>query len=507
MKTKTISTNQNAKHPAEQELETIEQEAIKEQKSYTLNLNTGLDRDLRSLLKMIMSKSKHSCFHELAEKYLSTQLLNAKGEPRSPTAKEACVIIAEHFKTICDKAQGGIAKINGTIHLYTKKHWQAIDQEDLEACLGKFAELIGHGVADSRYVDNRKKFAEQLRSVTASKEQPKMTVVNFLNGTLEIAGTDDRLTEHDKENAFTYVLPFDYKPEAECPLFLRYLERVLPDEESRIVLAEFLGWIFLRDLKLEKMLVLLGHGHNGKSVLFDIVTALLGESNISSIGYEYLKKPESRYPMLGKLLNYGSEIGGNVPLDTFKKASSGEPLEFRKLYGDLITSKNYARLAFNANNMPTLTEQTTGFFRRFLIIPFEETISSSEKDPDLADKIIADELPGVMNWILDGMRRVRKNRKFSKCRKADQCLERYKQDSDSVGQFLQEEGYIASAEERISKSEFYAIYKNFCIGDGYKYCSNREFSKRLQKQHNFNEIRLSHGRYWNIERANVINDA
>lgn len=496
--------NKDQIHPALKELQSIETEEKKH--ALEANVSDEFDYNIKMLLENIISRSEHTCFHELAEKHLKTELLTAKGESRAPTAKEACVIIAEHFKSTCDILQAGVAKINGLIHFYTGKHWHPLDQEDLESYLGKFAEAIGNGVADSRYVDNRKKFAEQLRAVADSKDQPKQTMVNFLNGTLRITEDDEYLSDHEKENAFTYVLPFEYIPNAKCPLFTRYLERVLPDQESRIVLAEFFGYIFLRDLKLEKMLVLLGHGHNGKSVLFDIVTALLGDSNISNIGYEYLKKPESRYPLLGKLLNFGSEIGGNVPLDIFKKASSGEPLEFRKLYGDLITSKNYARLAFNANDMPTLTEQTTGFFRRFLIIPFEETISSSEKDPDLADKIIAGELPGVMNWIFEGMRRVRKNRKFSQCHKSDQCLERYKLDSDSVAQFLQEEGYVASAEERISKAEFYTFYKNFCIDDGYKCCSNREFSKRLQKQHNINETRLSHGRYWNVERIDVRNN-
>ncbi len=43
---------------------------------------------------------------------------------------------------------------------------------------------------------------------------------------------------------------------------------------------------------------------------------------------------------------------------------------------------------------------TEGYFKRFLIILFEQVIADEEKDPDLANKIIEQESSGVMNWIL-----------------------------------------------------------------------------------------------------------
>ncbi|QQL44232.1 DNA primase family protein [Sulfuriroseicoccus oceanibius] len=452
-------------------------------------------------ISQLIKDAEFADFCELALEYIGHKLLNAEGKVRKPTAKEAAVIIAEHFKKHAEHAAGGLARINGSVHYFTGKHWQPLEAECLESSLGQFAEAIGHCVTDSRYYESRRKLAEQLRTVTPQLQPTGGSMVNFSNGTLELKRDREVMTSHSKAHGFTYVLPFNYSPDADCPIFKRYLDRALPDAESQQLVSEFFGWIFLRDLKLEKMLVLLGHGHNGKSVLFDIMSAMLGADNISNISFDSLKKPESRLPMLGKLLNYGSEIAGSVPPDTLKKASSGEPLEFRRLYQDLVTSKDYARLAFNANNLPSLTEQTEGFFRRFLIVPFEQTITPEERDPDLARKIIESELPGVMNWVLSGMRRVRERKGFSPCAKSDECLRRYKLESDSVALFLDDEGLAPSASEQVLKGELYQEYRNYCADNGYRACGKREFGARLTKQHRIFEHRTSTGRYWLIEKS------
>jgi len=75
-----------------------------------------------------------------------------------------------------------------------------------------------------------------------------------------------------------------------------------------------------------------------------------------------------------KLINYSSEIGKRFEVDKFKQLCSGEPVEARLPYGDPFQIRNYARLVFNANQLPKDIEQTNAYFRRFLIIPFVKEI-------------------------------------------------------------------------------------------------------------------------------------
>jgi putative DNA primase/helicase len=268
-----------------------------------------------------------------------------------------------------------------------------------------------------------------------------------------------------------------------------------------MVLAEFLGWVFLRELKLEKVLVLFGDGHNGKSVFFDIICALLGENNVANYGLSSLSKMENRCALGSALLNFGSEINERCDADLFKKMASGEPIEARRLYSDPYIMRDYARLAFNANLLPRDTEHTTGFFRRFLIIPFTETITESEKDPELARKIIETELSGVFNWVMVGLRRLRQQRKFSPCAAADHALATYKQESDSTAGFLEDGGWVAHDERRVGKGEFYKVYQDFCRDSGHSALNKLNFGKRLLGTHKIKDSKSGGARFWNLTQS------
>ncbi len=463
----------------------------------------GLSTD--NALTTLIKSTQKADFAELAELYLKTKLTNAEGKTRAPQRTESVVIIADHFRKVLGSKGSGIARLNGQLHLFVNDHWKPLGDDESQAFLGAFAQALGHRTSDSRHFRFREELRKQVESISPSISQPKgQTAVNFSNGTLHIMRDNEEWKGHNKADGMTYALPFNYDSEAKCPTFDRYLKRVLPDIECQTVLLEFLGWIFLRNLKLEKMLVLFGSGHNGKSVLFDIISALLGEANISALSLEFLKTPEKRLPLLGKLLNYGSELSGSVSPDTLKKASSGEPLEFRRLYGDPFTSTDYARLAFNANNLPAETEITEGFFRRFLIIPFEQTITQEEKDPDLAHKIIAAELPGVMNRVLEGMKRLRASRRFSPCQKADNCLKSYQLESDTVAQFLNDEGWEADNGETVAKGEFYQFYRNYCSASGFHALGIKNFSSRLKHHHRIHEKKSGSVRSWLISQPEKV---
>lgn len=109
--------------------------------------------------------------------------------------------------------------------------------------------------------------------------------INLKNGTFEITPHHTKLRPFNPQDFITYQLGFDYNPEAKMPLFEAYLNKVLPDKSSQKVLAEYLGYVFIRPsyLKLEKTLLLHGSGANGKSVFYEIVRKLLGEQNTSPL--------------------------------------------------------------------------------------------------------------------------------------------------------------------------------------------------------------------------------
>jgi len=161
---------------------------------------------------------------------------------------------------------------------------------------------------------------------------------------------------------------------------------------------------------------------------------------------------------------------------------SGEPVEARLPYGEPFTLSDYARLIFNCNELPREVEHTNAYFRRFLIIHFGVTIPEEEQDKELSNKIIKGELSGVFNWVLEGLNRLLKQKKFSSSEAVNNQLKDYRLQSDSVHLFLEDEGLIKSINNCYSMKELFINYKTFCMNDNYRPVSKSNFKKRLKSK-------------------------
>lgn len=236
-------------------------------------------------------------------------------------------------------------------------------------------------------------------------------------------------------------------------------------------------------LKAEKALILFGSGANGKSVFFEVVTAMLGPENVSNHPLHLLTCEEPSYyraAIANKLVNYSSEISARLGnTDLFKQMVSGETISARQPYGRALNIRQYAKFIFNCNTLPRDVEQTDAFFRRCLIIPFDETIPEEEQDRTLHAKIIEGELAGVFNWVLEGLDRLLSQGSFSECEAAAKAALQYRKDTDSVQQFLEEEGW-ERGEKPFKISSLYPDYKLYCWHSGYNAVGKTVFRQRLE---------------------------
>lgn len=389
---------------------------------------------------------------------------------------------------IARRKKWDICKNNYFIYLYNGEYWANIEKEAFQSFLGNAAELMGVPIYASRWVDFRKKLFEQFLEVSylpKPQKRKNVTLINLKNGTYEITPTGHKLRPFDSRDFLTYQLPFDYNPEAQAPLFEKYLNEVQPDKLRQDILAEFLGYVFIstKYLKLEKALLLYGTGANGKSVFFEIVCALLGDENVCGYGLDSLTDKEGyhRAKIQNKLVNYSSELNANqAATDKTKQLISGEKIQARLPYGEPFDIIDYAKLIFNCNELPRNAEQTNAYFRRFLIINFEETIPDEKQDKQLSKKIIEAELPGVFNWVLLGLNRVLKQKNFTYCPAVNEARKQYELESDTVNQFVEDRGYKASTTDYKLIKELYPDYKNFCNEDGCQWVKKGNFIKRLK---------------------------
>ena len=403
--------------------------------------------------------------------------------------KHLLILSIENILQNAEKKRWGLCKNHDFIYLYNGTFWNDIDKETFQKFLGEASEKIGVTKFDARFFQFREKLFKQFLATaylpTPESDKDKV-LINLLNGTFEISQKETILRPFERSDFLTYQLPFEYNPKATAPIFEAYLDKVLPDVERQKVLAEYLGFVFIKHgsnaLKEEKALILYGTGANGKSVFFEIVNALLGEKNISSYSLQSLTddKGYQRAKLANTLVNYGSEINGKLEASIFKQLVSGEPVDARLPYGQPFILKEYAKLIFNCNDLPKDVEHTNAYFRRFLIIPFDVTIPPQEQDKNLHTKIIENELSGVFNWVLDGLNRLLEQKQFSRCDAAQNAVEQYKLESNSVQMFLSENEYKSDAENYSLIKDLYIEYRAFCIEDGMTPFKKSNFIKQLR---------------------------
>ena len=241
---------------------------------------------------------------------------DAKNEKLKLLRKNYIVITIDQLHKISTHSNWNLTKRNGNIFIYNGCYWQLIEKEIFENFLGKVALKMGVDLLEAKYHQFQKDLYLQFlsQSFLEIQEIKNKVLINLKNGTLEITAKGIILREFSYTDFITYQLPFNYDKNAECKGLQEFLDDILPDKSKQMVLAEYFGSVFIKSdiLKLEKMLILYGEGANGKSVLFEIFNAIIGEENIANFSLENLTDRNGYYrAMIGqKLVNYASEISG-----------------------------------------------------------------------------------------------------------------------------------------------------------------------------------------------------
>lgn len=349
--------------------------------------------------------------------------------PNTDPKKSDCHKICQEICQVALSTGHPFTSIHEEMYVFTGTHFESMDSYDVKVFIKEaYGKLYGDPIAASKKELINGLVSQLPYTTMALDVKQAMDKINFKNGTLSL--NTMFLKRHNWKDYFRYVLPYDYDPKADCPMFKKYLNEVMPEREAQDVLAEYIGWLFIPDLRLEKILFLYGSGCNGKSVFVEIVEALVGKDNVSHESLSDLcgeYGANSRANLSGKLLNTCSDVAPNAFAgDLFKRLASREPISMKTLYKDVITTDEYAKMLFCLNELPRTNDISNGFYRRFLIAPFQIQIPKARIDPELSKKIIALELPGIMNWALEGRKRLVTDKKFTESPIMNRALEEYR---------------------------------------------------------------------------------
>lgn len=275
-----------------------------------------------------------------------------------------------------------------------------------------------------------------------------------------------------------------FKLREKCPAIEKFLSEVLQPDDIPMF-YELLGWCLLNNYTFQKAFIFVGTGANGKSRLLELMKIFLGVENISSMTLEQLTMDKFAIANLyGKYANIAADIPkvGLTKTGLFKSLTGGDLVNAQRKYGHAFDFMNTAKLIFSCNEIPAnYFDDTDAFWRRWIEVDCLNTFIGEKCNPYILDKISTeDELSGLVYPVLEGIKRLYKNGRFSNDKPITETKKRYIMKSDPVGAF-KEEMIVEEPNTIISKRELYNEFVDFCKENQLSVCDDGQFARKLRK--------------------------
>jgi len=378
-------------------------------------------------------------------------------------------------------SQNCYAALNATVAFkWNGKHWQKREQHFLN---NEAIQWLGDQVTFARAVSCAKTVATSLPSL------PKRTneiIIPCKNHYLKYENGQLSEIEADRKYGFTYSINADAQEKTvDGEKFMEFLNISVPDPEIQALLQEYAGYTLMPDCRFHKAVIFTGPGGNGKSVFIEIMRGLHPQN--AAIELDKLDGFKSSEMIDASLLSNDETPKGKINDEIFKALVSGGAMQFNQKNKDLFTFENKAKIIANCNTMPEIRDQSEGFWRRILIVPWDTIISETQKNPMLGQEIIDTELDFVLSWALEGLTRLLKNNgRFTMPSSVQQEIRKHRVELNTVLGWLEDEPVAQTAGHNMLKSDVYDQYLDWIDENHQKAKSPVVFWKQMRTQLKFN---------------------
>jgi putative DNA primase/helicase len=227
------------------------------------------------------------------------------------------------------------------------------------------------------------------------------------NGIVDLRSGEFRPRRQEDLITLTVGTSFDSK--ARCPRWERFIEEVFQGDAELMKLIQCAVGYTLTGLTSEQVLfLLLGNGENGKSVFLNVLHGLFGDyaGNLAFTALEENRRQSGLFdmaPLVDKRLVTASETNEGARLNSarVKVLTGGDPVTASFKYKNPFEFVPAATLWLAMNYLPQIHDDSHAMWRRIRLVPFNRRFSGGDRDDRLTAKIL-DELPGILNWAIEG---------------------------------------------------------------------------------------------------------
>jgi len=398
--------------------------------------------------------------------------------------------------------------------IYCYEHGAYVEcEEKLEKILKEYYDMYALEERGIKYRSLRAEFLAQLEDSTKTFQGFRHDLVLFKNKVVDwralVYGDKLEIIDPSPELMIFHRIPWEIDVETLSKGLNSSREELVKGLEGELneitdifkqwvgdkwqLLYEIIGYTLLAgEFPLNKAIMLVGEGRNGKSTYLELIKRLLGSDNVASVKLQDLTDQAMRFSiaqLYGKMANIFADLPSEALRYTgvFKILTGEDSVTADRKFRDPITFKNYAKMIFSCNELPRVYDMTQAFWRRWIVIEFPNQFPPDE---GFKRRLYNDLLPRYASKILAYslllIKHVIKSGKFSYEESEADYKELWLRETNTVYAFLQDalrEGVLLKDKNaREETSKIYQLYIDYCNREERQPLDKSRFSMEMQRQ-------------------------
>lgn len=288
-----------------------------------------------------------------------------------------------------------------------------------------------------------------------------------------------------------HQIPHNYDAKADCPKFKRFINNLFYEEDIPVI-QEYLGYCLVPNTLAQTALFIVGEGGEGKSRITILMEHIIGHDNVVIGDFIGLQDKFSTTSLDKQMMFIDDDLSLEALDDTsnFKKIVTAETtMEVEPKGKPKYKTKLYSRILCCGNGaIQSKFDRSDGFYRRLLISKVKP-VHYAKPDRTLSDQL-DQEIPGIINWLLEGLCRVVRNGFIIEPSvRMTQELQSVRDSSDTIQLFMSDEQFIeytGDKDDKVSIKQLYDAYESWCQDNNYLVIHKNTFGKVIRKTYKAN---------------------
>ncbi len=289
--------------------------------------------------------------------------------------------------------------------------------------------------------------------------------LNLQNGTLDVSTREFR--DHRQTDSITQIANVAYDPKAQCPKWRAFIDLIFGcDDEAKRYIQALLGYSCSGDVGEHILPICYGSGANGKSTLWNAIVELLGDYAMLAPSKLLLGTTNEHDTVIASLYQRRlvaisePDEGSKLREARVKELTGDEQITARRMREDYWSFRRTHKFWLSTNHLPQINGTDEGIWRRIKLIPFRVDLRTvTQPIPDYHKMLVAEEGPGILNWLIDGFQDWQANG-FIEPRSVIDETRSYRGSSDELGRFVADCCDV-SPELVVTSTELFEAYRNW----------------------------------------------